>query len=1432
MKIIKIIFLTQLIFLSVQSVKSQNWVWSNQLACDGDVEIYDLISDNSNNVYLAGNYNNSTLQIGSDTIHNIGGSDGFICKFNPQGELQWLKRIGGSDNDEVVTLSLIGSNLYVAGSYKSSILRFTGSDLLVNNGGWDAFIARFNLNGVFQDAARIFWGSDNQRIRDMLYDENRNQFVIIGNLKSFLVYDNGIENDTVIARGPKDLFIAQSNISSEVSKIVNYETSTNKTVFKDITISQNTGYFMSGDLKGKVFFTPTDSLAGDEVNMDIMCFRVDTGLTLNWKRKAGGTSWDHANSSVSDIYGNIYLTGQLQGDVYFDSTATQSIFIPNLGNEDIYLAKFNKSGNLQWIRRKGDTGKDDGYGLVQRENLVQFCGNFAGTVIFNVDTLKSSSTLDRNTGFAIFDTYGNEVGAKDIGGTLEDRGTNIAFTPEGNTVIAGYYLSPTINIGDSSYVNGSGTSNGFIGEYYYPMKVVFKYVKNVSCNGGNDGELIATPFFGMEDYTYEWSPNVTVSDDSVAHFLSAGIYSVTITDNRDSTASNTIQITEPLAISITLDSTNLSCYQSGDGAIDIEVTEGTGGYTYNWTGGSGLNPTGSDQSNLYAGLYKVTVTDDNGCKSYDSTTVTEPDPITYAGTDITPAYSADSCSGTIDLEVQGGTPLYTYEWEKGGVSMAGRTSDTLNNLCGDTYKVIVTDSHHCTDDTTIVITALDELIIYIDSVAHVSCFGYNNGYARIGISGDKGFDYTYTWEDFSGSPVGTDTNYIANVSGGMYYITVTENGGDNRADSTSVEIEEPLLLATQIDSSPPLCYGDANGSINLSVSGGKPVYTYHWSTGQSSEDLNNLTGSIEYYRVTVTDKNGCTVMDSVLLEVPEQLNVSITVLQEIRCNGELTGTLRANNSGGTGSIDYLWDDPGSQATQIATGLAASNYTVTVKDENGCQNTASEILDDPDAISIIRIDTIHVSCVGLSDGSILITPGGGTEPYKYTWDRVPVDTNYINNLSSMFGGLYSVSVTDAYECPPAEATIQISEPSVALNITENTASHEDNLCYGDNNGEMEAIAEGGWGVYEYSLNSINWDAGTLFSGLAQGNYYVKVRDSLQCVDSVLIHITQPAEVVVQEVTASHENVLCFNAGTGQLEVTASGGTPGYEYSIDKLVWNANAVFENLAAADYNIWARDTNGCFDSVPVTITQTAAINLQEIAGSHENVPCYGDSTGQIQVYAAGGTPGYEYSDDKSAWNISSVFEDLSPEVHTIWVRDANECLDSADFTITQPEKIIIDPVVSNDTLQVEATGGTAPIQYSLDGGGLVITGFFTGLVEGEHTILVIDDNSCTADTIVLVELIPVVPDTTMPVTLYDAFSPNGDGKNEVWNIGNINEFPDCVVKIYNTWGKLVFTSDGYPEPWDGKNNGKDLPAGTYFYIINLGGENETYTGSVNIVK
>jgi len=310
------------------------------------------------------------------------------------------------------------------------------------------------------------------------------------------------------------------------------------------------------------------------------------------------------------------------------------------------------------------------------------------------------------------------------------------------------------------------------------------------------------------------------------------------------------------------------------------------------------------------------------------------------------------------------------------------------------------------------------------------------------------------------------------------------------------------------------------------------------------------------------------VIDSSGVVNPDSVQVTVSIVQQVKCYHGYTGVLTANPQGGTGVYEYVWDDPGNQDVQTVSGLAAGTYHVTVTDENGCFNTASEMLTDPLPLSFAQIDSMHVSCKGIADGSIGVTVQGGTPPYSYAWSHIPVDTNFVEGLSAAFGGNYSVEVTDSYNCPDLFFGMQIKEPDVALGIMEISNSHVDNLCFGQSDGIFVVRAEYGWGGLEYSIDGVNWGPiDTIYTGLSANDYYPKVRDAGNCLDSVLVSIAEPSEITIQS------QVVIGNT----INVVATGGTVPLSYSLDGDPGQTTGLFNDVPPGDHTVYVTDANDC---------------------------------------------------------------------------------------------------------------------------------------------------------------------------------------------------------------------------------------------------------------
>lgn len=432
---------------------------------------------------------------------------------------------------------------------------------------------------------------------------------------------------------------------------------------------------------------------------------------------------------------------------------------------------------------------------------------------------------------------------------------------------------------------------------------------NVNCNGGTDGSVQLNPTGGTAPYSYMWNTtDTTVTLSS----LSAGNYSVTITDDNGCLQTGSVSITEPAAISLNTTANSASCNGSTNGSAQLSISGGTSPYTYLWSD----NSTSQNLSAVGAGTYSVTVTDNNGCTQTTSATITEPAAIGL-NTTASDALCNGATNGSAQLSVSGGTAPFTYLWSDNS------TSQNLSSVGAGTYSVTVTDNNGCTQTTSVTITAPSTISLNT-SATDVLCHGATNGAAQLNVSGGTS-PFTYLWSDNS-----TLQNLSA-VAAGSYSVTVTDNNGCTQM--TNVTITEPSAITANTLSFAVLCNGGSNGGVQLNVNGGTSPYTYLWSDNSTSQNLSSVVAGT--YSVTVTDNNGCTQTFSATVTQPSVLATSI-VPANATCGTCADGSANLTVSGGTANYTYAWSNSGS--TEDQTGLLPGTYTVTVTDANGCTST--------------------------------------------------------------------------------------------------------------------------------------------------------------------------------------------------------------------------------------------------------------------------------------------------------------------------------------------------------------------------------------------------------------------------------------------------------------------------------------------------------------
>ena len=676
---------------------------------------------------------------------------------------------------------------------------------------------------------------------------------------------------------------------------------------------------------------------------------------------------------------------------------------------------------------------------------------------------------------------------------------------------------------------------------------------NVACNGLSNGVASVIPNGGIGGYTYSWSPSGGTG--SIASGLSAGSYTVTITDAIGCTATRNFTITQPPALNGSTVVTNIACFGGNTGAINLTPTGGTPPYTFNWGGGI----TTEDRTGLAAGTYSVTITDANSCTRTINATVTQPATAVSGTTVVTNVACFGGSNGAINLTPTGGTPPYTFNW------VGGITSEDRTGLTAGTYSVTITDVNGCTGTVNATVTQPATAVSGNTVVTNVACFGGSNGAINLTPTGGTG-PYTFNWVS------GPTTEDRTGLAAGTYSVTITDaNGCTGTISGITVTQPASAVSGTTVVTN-VACFGGSNGAINLTPTGGTGPYTFNWVSGPTTEDRTGLAAGT--YSVTITDANGCTGTVNVTVTQPAIISLTPASQTNIACFGGSNGAASVNTaSGGAGGYTYDWTpgNPIGDGTTFVTGLTAGTWTCTVTDANGC--TASQIfnINEPTAIDITTGSQTNVSCNGGSNGTASVTPSGGTPGYTYSWAPTGGTSATAAGLAA---GTYTVTVTDTNGCT-ATRNFTITEPT-AIDIT--TGSQTNVSCNGGSNGTASVNPSGGTPGYTYSWAPSGGTSATA-SGLAAGTHTVTVTDANGCTATRNFTITEP--------TAIDTNVTL---NSGILEATQTGATYQWIQCPNiVLTGETNQTYTPTIVGDYKVEIT-LGGCVStSSCVTVTTLA---------------------------------------------------------------------------------------------------------------------------------------------------------------------------------------------------------------------------------------------------
>lgn len=497
-------------------------------------------------------------------------------------------------------------------------------------------------------------------------------------------------------------------------------------------------------------------------------------------------------------------------------------------------------------------------------------------------------------------------------------------------------------------------------------------ITDATC-GMCDGQAALVPGGGVAPYTYLWSNGLTTSTGSG---LCAGLYSVDITDANGCSVNVSVPVNNASGpSSATFASTGISCSGVCDGAVSaVTPVGGVPPYTYLWVASGQTTPA---ISGLCAGVYYVQITDANGCSRVDSITFSNPSAI-VANQSITAA-TCGACDGSITIAPSGGIAPYTVLWN------TGSTSTSLINLCAGVYSVTITDANGCSITQAIPVNSQNGPTLST-SVSGVSCNGSCNGSASVFATGGTS-PYAYLWND-----AGAQTNDTATgLCAGVYFVQVT--GADGCVSAAAVSVSEPSPIGFSVaNSNDPLCNGNSNGAITAIPSGGSLPYTYSWSpSGGTAATASGLAANS--YVVTVTDANGCSATQTIVLTNPASLTIS-SVSTPASCNTTPDGSIDVTVGGGTLPYAYQWSGGCSVATtEDISGLLPCTYIITVTDSNSCTIADTTILNSVQSVlANAGPDTSFCQATSLN-----LNAGGSVNGVNYQWFELSSGTPLGNTI---------------------------------------------------------------------------------------------------------------------------------------------------------------------------------------------------------------------------------------------------------------------------------------------------------------------------------------------------------------------------------------------------------------------------------------------------
>ncbi|WP_291130980.1 PKD-like domain-containing protein [Flavobacterium sp. UBA7682] len=750
-----------------------------------------------------------------------------------------------------------------------------------------------------------------------------------------------------------------------------------------------------------------------------------------------------------------------------------------------------------------------------------------------------------------------------------------------------------------------------------------------------------------------------------------------------------------------------------------------------------------------------------------------------------------------------------------------------------TYTITPTSGVCIGNDFTITVTvnpAINPNVVATNS----TCFEINNASITTNITGGIPFStgpaYLINWT----GPIGfvSSANNITGLVPGTYNLTIDDAGGCPFSDSYI--ITEPTEIVITVDSENDItCFGSANGSVNITVTGGTGSHFYTWTHNGSpystSEDISNLSPGT--YIVSVTDANSCGPKTATFtITQPPILAVNLLSQTNVLCYGAATGAITVNVTGGTpnpttSDYTYSWTGPNgfTSSGQNLSNIPAGTYNLIVTDDQGCiKNLTVEINQSTEIV--ISYTTTPITCYGANNASISVMISGGNAPYQYQWNNLATTLNQ-TNLSA---GTYIITVTDNVGCIKVQTIIIPEAPVFTVNPVVTNVT-----CYGANNGSINLNLTGG-----IAPVALTWSdgstSGLIRNNLPPGTYTATISDGTPCFIVRIFTIVQPQPLVL---SANITHPLdCNVANSGAINLIVSGGTAPFNYS-----WSNGSTIEDLTslnAGNYLVTVTDANNCVTSGQYALVRPDPIQI--VVSTQTDFDCASHQVTQNFVaQASGGVPPFQYQ--WSSGNVSGsngqIMNSNTNGTVILTVTDNVGC--SATYTVD-----VDNPEIGYASFEATSFGYTTygiysigdPIQFNSTITGDYVSvswdfgdGTFSTELNPVHTYLIPRDYVVTQTVTypfgcVYVQTITLIVEKGYLLVVPTAFTPNSDTLNDTYRPVT-KRLKEVQLDIYDTWGSLIYTEKGEVlVGWDGKIKGFNAENGNYYSKVTA----ETFYGTI----